>query len=153
VEKLQPSERIRKELEQLMNGSEESSDILARLVKSSVGLVIQRVLDQEATDYLGERCSGETKGYRNGYEPKRVKTAEGSVEVEIPQVRGTTPFKSAFLSKLQQMSPALKRLVVEMYSRGLSTRDIEEMLRDEDSGELFISKAAVRELTEALWEE
>ena len=47
------------------------------------------------------------------------------------------------------MSPTLKRLVVEMYSRGLSTRDIEEMLRDEDSGELLIGKAAVSELTEA----
>ena len=116
---------IRTELEQLRNGSKESSDIFGKLVDSSVRLV----------GYYGRSC--EEKGYRNGYEPKRVKTAEGSVEVKMPRVRGTQPFKSAFLSKLEQTSPELKRLVMEMYSRGLSTRDIEEMLSDEKSGELF----------------
>jgi len=109
VEKVQPSERLRKELEALLNRGGESADILGKLVESSVRMVIQRVLDQEATDYLGSsyyaRRNGEAKAYRNGYEPKRVKTAEGTVEVELPQVRGTKPFKSGFLSKLQRLSP------------------------------------------------
>jgi transposase-like protein len=40
-----------------------------------------------------------------------------------------------------------------MYARGLSTRDIEETLRDRETGKLLLSKDAVSELTEELWEE
>jgi putative transposase len=46
----------------------------------------------------------------------------------------------------------LGRLVIEMYVRGLSTRDIEELLRDEE-GELLLSRSAVSELCERLWGE
>jgi putative transposase len=44
-------------------------------------------------------------------------------------------------------------LVVEMYARGLSTRDVEECFRDENTGELLISRSAVSEITDRLWED
>ncbi len=47
----------------------------------------------------------------------------------------------------------MKRLAVEMYARGLSTRDIEEALRDKSSGKRLLSKDGVSELTKELWEE
>ena len=50
-------------------------------------------------------------------------------------------------------SEALERLVVEMYARGLSTRDVEECFRDEATGELLISRSAVSEITDQLWED
>ena len=50
-------------------------------------------------------------------------------------------------------SEALERLVVEMYARGLSTRDVEECFRDQATGELMISRSAVSEITDRLWEE
>ncbi len=37
-----------------------------------------------------------------------------------------------------------------MYARGLSTRDIEEVLRDED-GSLLLSRSSISEVTEVLW--
>ena len=40
-----------------------------------------------------------------------------------------------------------------MYTRGLSTRDVEETLRDPEIGELLLSKDAVSDLTEELWSE
>lgn len=46
----------------------------------------------------------------------------------------------------------LERLVVEMYARGLSTRDVEDCFRDA-TGELVISKSAVSEITDQLWED
>lgn len=41
---------------------------------------------------------------------------------------------------------------MEMYSRGLSTRDIEETFTDED-GCCLVSRSAVSEVTDALWKE
>jgi len=47
----------------------------------------------------------------------------------------------------------LERLVVQMYARGLSTRDIEEAFRDPYTGELLLGRTAISELTESLWED
>ena len=47
---------------------------------------------------------------------------------------------------------ALEQLAVELYARGLSTRDIEDAFIDED-GRRLLSRAAVSETTERLWTE
>ena len=92
-------------------------------------------------------------GSRNGYEPARVRTAEGAFEVAVPQVRGAgQPFRSSLMSFLDGNSEVLERLVAEMYARGLSTRDVEDAFRDA-TGELLISKSAVSEITDRLWED
>jgi hypothetical protein len=44
----------------------------------------------------------------------------------------------------------LEALAVEMYARGLSTRDIEALFADED-GRSLLSRTAVSEVTERLW--
>jgi len=73
------------------------------------------------------------------------------VSVALPQVRGTgTPYRSRLVDFLAGNSAALERLVVEMYARGLSTRDVEDCFRDE-TGELVISRTAVSEITDQLW--
>jgi putative transposase len=69
-------------------------------------------------------------------------------------VRGaSTPYRSRLMEFLSGNSEALERLVVEMYARGLSTRDVEECFRDETTGELLISRSAVSEITDQLWED
>jgi putative transposase len=40
-----------------------------------------------------------------------------------------------------------------MYSRGLSTRDVEVAFRDPYTGELLLSRSAVSEITGSLWED
>jgi putative transposase len=83
----------------------------------------------------------------------RIRTAEGSFDVAVPQVRGTvTPFRSSLMSFLDGNSDVLDRLVTQMYARGLSTRDVEDAFRDA-TGELLISKSAVSEITDRLWED
>ena len=46
----------------------------------------------------------------------------------------------------------LERLAVEMVARGLSTRDIEGAFK-EATGERLLSKSAVSEMTDVLWQE
>jgi transposase-like protein len=47
----------------------------------------------------------------------------------------------------------LEYLVTQMYSRGLSTRDVEEAFRDPLSGEMLLSRSAVSEITDSLWQD
>jgi putative transposase len=79
--------------------------------------------------------------------------AEGFVDVAVPQVRGAgEPFRSSLMGFLDGNSAVLESLVNEMYARGLSTRDVEDAFKDA-TGELLISKSAVSEITDRLWED
>ena len=62
------------------------------------------------------------------------------------------PFRSSLMGFLDGNSEVLESLVNEMYARGLSTRDVEDAFRDA-TGELLISKSAVSEITDRLWED
>ena len=75
------------------------------------------------------------------------------MEYSAPQVRETPePFVSGVRAALSGRTQELERLAVELYARGLSTRDIEDAFTDE-SGKRLLSRAAVSELTERLWTE
>jgi putative transposase len=159
MNKIPPSEKLSKEIEKALSGtSTGKEDLLEVLIEKSVRMVMQRILEQEVTDYLGrgyfERKTDSRQGHRNGYEDKSLKTAEGRLHLDVPQVRGTEEtYRSEFLRNLDELSPGLRHLAIEMYARGLSTRDIEEALRDRETGEALLSKDAVSELTEELWKE
>jgi len=64
-------------------------------------------------------------------------------------------YRSPIWQALGKRSAHLDRLIVEMYARGLSTRDIEELLKElsPDGQQPLLSKSAVSEVTEVLWEE
>lgn len=86
---------------------------------------------QEVTEYLGrkhyERRKGEFKGYCNSYEPRHLKTAQGTIETRVPQLRNTDkPFHSVLLEARATRSETLEELVRRMYVRELSQRDIAE---------------------------
>jgi transposase-like protein len=142
--------------ELLAGGVDRESNVISVLVETVTRLVVQQLLEAEQADYLGGRGRYERRvegqvGSRNGYEPGRIRTAEGPIEVAVPQVRGAgTPFRSSLMSFLDGNSEVLDRLVTEMYARGLSTRDVEDAFRDA-TGELLISRSAVSEITDQLW--
>jgi len=94
MKRVPPSEQIRQEISSLLSeGIKGDGSILTELVTKAVQRVLQEALEQELTDHLGrdhyERRREEEphRGYRNGYEPKRVKTAEEEVQVKVPQVK------------------------------------------------------------------
>jgi len=142
--------------ELLAGGVDRESNVISVLVETVTRLVVQQLLEAEQADYLGGRGRYERRvegqvGSRNGYESGRIRTAEGPIEVAVPQVRGAAaPFRSSLMSFLDGNSEVLDRLVTEMYARGLSTRDVEDAFRDA-TGELLISRSAVSEITDQLW--
>jgi transposase-like protein len=149
----------RQQLQELLSGgADRGSNVVSALVETVTRMVVQELLEGEQADYLGgrgryQRRSEGQVGSRNGYEPARVRTAEGAFEVAVPQVRGAgEPFRSSLMGFLDGNSQVLERLVGEMYARGLSTRDVEDAFRDA-TGQMLISKSAVSEITDRLWED
>lgn len=130
-------------------------------MKQAAELIVEQMLSAEVDERLGrapyQRLGDQQVGHRNGYKSRGLKTAEGKLEIDLPQVRGTDePYRSAIWESLGKRTVALQKLACEMYARGLSTRDIEQLLGqlgDETDAQTLLSKSAVSRVTEALWEE
>lgn len=135
-------------------------------------LFVEQLLGAEVSDTLGRRKGqrreggegvGEaaTAGYRNGYKSRSLLTGEGEMEVRVPQVRDYAvggedqTYRSAIWAGLGKRSVSLEKLIAEMYARGLSTRDIEDLLTEisEDGQTPLLSKSSVSQVTEVLWEQ
>jgi len=131
-ERIAPSEQKAQELRTMLHGQSEAQsgeELLSLLVRLSTERVLQEALEQEQAEALGRgryvRREG-TSGYRNAYESGTLKTAEGVLRVQVPQVRGReAPYQSRLWSQVASTSDILKRLIVEMYAGGMSQRDIE----------------------------
>ena len=153
MNRIPPSERIQKQIDALLEGEWANGDeLVTKLMHLGAQHLAQEMLEQEVTDYLGRghyECSEdgeENLGYRNGYRSAPMDTAEGRVPLQVPQVRESPePDRSKLIDFLQGNSDVLERLVVEMYTRGLSTRDIEDAFR-EVTGDLLLSRTAVSAL-------
>ncbi len=157
MERIPGSERTREKVKALMEGRGEVENGRSELVRLAVRLIIEEGLEGEARDALGRdyyaRGAVPGTGYRNGNRTGRLKSAEGAIEYSAPQLadRGE-PFHSRLRGILSGRTEELESLAVEMYARGLSTRDIEALFAD-DTGKSLLSRTAVSEITERLWAE
>jgi putative transposase len=151
-----PETGVKERPSELLQSMHNGGSIVSDIVKKSAALVLQELMEQEVTEFLGRdhyRRGEKKQGYRNGYEPVRIKTAEGKIEVCHPQVRDTdSPFHSKLAAFFKGNSEILEKLAVEMYARGLSTRDIEDALA-EATGDALLSRTAVSNVTEILYQE
>jgi putative transposase len=158
MERIPPSQKIGKKLDDLLShGLTGEGNVTSSIVRLGIERLVQELVEQEVTDYLGRehyqrrQPEQEHRGYRNGYEPGRIRTAEGEVVVQVPQVRDAPEtYHSELMTFLRGNSDVLQRLAVEMYARGLSTRDIEDALVDA-TGDRLLSRTAVSQVTEVLW--
>jgi putative transposase len=83
------------------------------------------------------------RGYRNGHRHGRLRTAEGAIEFGVPQVADREePSASRVRPGLAGRTAELEQPALEMYARGLSTRDIEAAFRDASGGSV-LSRTAV----------
>jgi putative transposase len=151
------SERTREELRGLIAGRRVSRDERSALLRLATRLIVEEALEAEVEDALdrGYHAHGAAPGagYRNGYRTARLKTAEGPIAYAAPQVADRDePFRSALRAGLEGRTEALEDLAVELFARGLSTRDIADVFTDRD-GRQLLSRAAVSQLSERLWAE
>jgi transposase-like protein len=138
----------------ISQGIQQTQEPTSQLVKLAAQVVLQDALEAEQRDVLGrERYQrGSDGSYRNGYRPGYIEGAEGRLQVQVPQVRGIAGYRSVLMDFLAKHTEVLQQLATEMYARGLSTRDIEQAFTDV-TGQCLLSRTAVSELTDSLWEE
>ncbi len=130
-----PSAEIQASIDKLMSKGmvDDPQKMLSELARLGARLIIQRAVEEEFERWLGraryERRPERQRGLRNGFRPRHVQTAEGELEIEIPQVReAAAPFVSKLFPKwhckrLLRTDP-LKALVIGGFVRGLSMRDV-----------------------------
>jgi len=153
MDRIPASERTRERLKALMEGHGEKSDLRSELVRLAARLIVEEGLEGETADALGReyyvRGAAAGAGYRNGYRTGRLKTAEGMIEYAAPQISDrAVPFRSRLREIIRGRSEELEALAVEMYARGLSTRDIEALFADE-RGQSLLSRARSRNASRA----
>jgi len=157
--RIPPSERISKEILDIMqNLSEHTSNqkLLGQLMHLSMRKLVQELLEKEVFEHIGKgyyEHGVQRTGYRNGYKDAHLRTAEKKLLIERPQVADSAEsFNSGLWPHIKGNTEQLEKIAVEMYARGCSTKDIEELLKDEN-GNILLSKSAVSQLNIRLWEE
>jgi putative transposase len=103
--------------------------VLAQLTKR----LIERALEVELTDHLGYEPHLEPAGgagnTRNGSTSKTLITDQGRVPLDTPRDRNGT-FKPQIVRKRQRRFKGFDDKILALYSRGLSTRDIEAHIEE-----------------------
>jgi len=119
--------------------------IFARLFSKT----IEEMLEAELTSELGyERYEAEGRNSgnsRNGHYTRKMRTSGGDAEIKVPRDRNGE-FQSALLKK---NSNEIEQKITAMYAKGMSTRDIQDMLT-----ELYgidVSPDTISAITDKVW--
>src|SRR5215207_5295979 len=121
------------------------------LVRESVRLVMQELIEAEATERIGagryERTDARTTE-RNGARDRLLATQAGDVELRIPKLRKGSYFP-VILEPRRRIDQALYAVVMEAYVNGVSTRSVDDLVEamGADAG---ISKSEVSRICAAL---
>ena len=94
---------------------------------------IQEALEAELEDHLGyEKYSSQGNNLgnsHNGYSKKTIKSRSGLNEIQIPRDRNGE-FEPKIIGKYETTANELEDQIIAMYAKGMSTRDIEDHMKD-----------------------
>lgn len=122
-------------VESLLKNSKTPEDIFGDngILKQLKKALTERILEGELTTELGYQkhdIAGNNSGNsRNGYTKKTLKTKDGDMEIDVPRDRNGT-FNPKLIPKHQTRFDDMDEKIISLYSRGMSTRDIQDQLQD-----------------------
>jgi len=125
----------KKIIDKLMKDYQSPEDIFSKdgIFKELQKAILERILEGEMTHHLGYEKNdpkGNNSGNsRNGKNKKTMKGDFGQVEIEVPRDRNGG-FDPQFIKKRQTRFNDFDKKIIALYSRGLSTRDIQEQIKD-----------------------
>ena len=128
----QLSEQERALVALISKGCETPADLTAKL-KDLFSGALETMLEAEMDEHLGyekNSVQGNNSGNsRNGYGKKTVKSEWGESEIVVPRDRNGT-FEPQVVEKRQTRTDDIETRILAMFAKGMSTRDIEDHLRD-----------------------
>jgi putative transposase len=143
-------------LDQLLADYKKPEDIIGEngLLKQLTKALLERALNAELTEHVGYE-KHDPAGYnsgnsRNGTTKKKLKGDFGELELETPRDRNGS-FEPQLVSKGQTRFAGFDDKIISMYSRGMTTREIEGHLKEMYGVE--VSPTLISNVTEAVMEE
>ncbi|WP_461207107.1 IS256 family transposase [Clostridium sp. DL1XJH146] len=122
--------------------------LIQRLVKD----VLENILEGEMEDHLGrekyqrqEDMNIQDRNYRNGYSRKNLRSSFGDVDIDITRDR-KVEFEPRIVKKYETLCNELDKKVISLYSKGMSTSDIQSEI--EDLYGITISPSMVSKITD-----
>ena len=110
---------------------------------------IEQMLEAELSAELGydryESAGRNSGNSRNGHYTRKMRTSGGDAEIKVPRDRNGA-FQSVLL---QKNSNEIEQKILAMYAKGMSTRDIQEML--EELYGIDVSPETISAITDKVW--
>ena len=133
---------MRKESTESRSESRPEWEQLEDWVRSQVQRLIQELLEEEVTAFLGRAKSAlrsdsdSDTGYRNGYgRARRLTLSSGTIQLRRPRVRDTEEqFESRLLPLFVNRTRKIAELIPELYLHGLSEGDFDLALPRSGTG-------------------
>jgi len=131
-------ERLSPEKKNVIAGLLETYDVkttadLQAALKALLGGTIQEMLESELDEELGyakrEKTELPKTNYRNGYKPKTLRSTMGELKIGVPQDRNSE-FEPKIVPKHKRDISEIEQKIINMYARGLTTREISEQIED-----------------------
>ena len=103
------------------------------LLKTLFSGAVERILEAEMDEHLGY-CKNDVLGNnsgnsRNGYGRKTIKSEYGESEIAVPRDRAGS-FEPQVIPKRTTRTDEIEEKILAMYAKGMSTRDIEDNIRE-----------------------
>ncbi|WP_318503453.1 IS256 family transposase [Bacillus sp. T3] len=111
----------------------ETVDDIQVMIRDLFRETLQQVFEAEIEDHLGyskHNVKGNNSGNsRNGYSKKTIKSKLGETEIKIPRDR-KGEYEPQIIKKYETSINGLEDQIISLYSKGMSTRDIEDHMKD-----------------------
>lgn len=136
---------------QIKEGTFTSLDDITNEFKHILKEVIQTASQEEITSHLGyeKHKESDNQNYRNGYNDKIIKSQYGNIDVAIPRDRESS-FEPKLVKKREIQLNGSEDLILSLYAKGMSVRDIQLHLDDLYGYEL--STQTISNITEKIIE-
>ena len=131
-------------LDELLANYQKPEDIIGEngLLKQLTKALLERAMSAELTDHLGyskhDPAGNNSGNSRNGTTTKTLKGEFGEMPLETPRDRRGT-FEPRMIAKGQTRFTGFDDKIISMYSRGMSTREIQGHLEDMYKVEVSLS--------------
>jgi transposase-like protein len=140
-------------LDQLTEGISTEEDLFGQegLLRQLQKRLLERMLNKEMDIHLdSERRSEESRNYRNGKGHKTVRSESGEIPLDTPRDRNGT-FEPMIVPKRSRNIGVLDRAIMALYSKGMTTRDIQSTVKELYGVE--VSHSFVSDITQAVMED
>ena len=140
-------------LNELLKDYQKPEDLLGQggLLKQLQKRLLEKALGAEMTVHLGygkhDPAGNNSGNSRNGTSPKTMKGEFGNLPLEVPRDRNGT-FEPQIITKGQRRFEGFDQAIISLYSRGMTTREIEGHLLEIYGVE--VSPTLVSQVTEAV---